>query len=114
TFWPADKPAPGNPLSLAYFQRKIDFALTEVGFPFARFTMEFERVPGEQVTDLVVTISDEGPEAIVSSLTFEGLTRHTEQELRDFLKLEQGMKFSGAMCEEAFAALRNSCRFWRY
>ncbi|WP_428308410.1 hypothetical protein [Lacipirellula sp.] len=113
-FWRADKPAPGDSLSLTHFQQGIEFALTELGFPFARFTVGFERVPGEQAADLMVTISDEGPEAVVSSLTFEGLTRHSEEEMRDFLKIEQGMKFSGAACEEAFTALRNSCRFWRY
>jgi hypothetical protein len=113
-FWRADQPAPADPLSLTRFHQGIDYALAELGFPFARFTVGFERVPGEQKADLVATISDEGPEAVVNSLTVEGLTRHSEQEICDFLKLRQGMRFNGATCDEAYNALRNSCRFWRY
>lgn len=85
--------------------------MIEQGFPFATFTIALEAETGDTAA-LIVRIVDEGAPGTLSDCKVTGLTRHSEEQLLDYLGLKQGSSINAQMLNDVHAKLRESCRFW--
>lgn len=85
-----------------------------MGRPFAKFRVrpDFGARPG--AVDLLVEIDREGPRGTLDDVEIKGLTRHSKEDLLRFLGLYPGKPIDAAECERICAALRDSCRFWKF
>lgn len=112
--WKAGDPFPGDAETLDGLARQIELHLVDMGFPFARIRLRADPAANGATADLVVEIESEGAPATVSEIHVRGLSRHTEQQLCEYLNIRQGMRLDATELERIYQALRNSCRFWRY
>jgi hypothetical protein len=88
--------------------------LADLGFPFAKFEVECRRSAEGSEASLVIKIVNEGQPATLRTLRTTGLTRHTEEQLQEFLALREGSPINSKEVDRVREALRQSCRFWKY
>ena len=111
--WQAGAPCPGDAETLAKLTNIVELHLADMGFPFAVFRLRVDPTSDGEA-DLVIEIQSEGPPEKAGKITFAGLTRHTEQQLLDFLQIREGAPLDAKELERIYQALRQSCRFWEY
>jgi hypothetical protein len=112
--WIAGEPARCDAQSLDALARRIDLHLADMGFPFARFQVRPDPAKQPGTLDLLIQIEDAGKPAVLGNIETKGLTRHTQQQLLQFLNVRPGMTIDAAECQRICQALRESCRFWRH
>lgn len=88
--------------------------LAEMGWPFAKFKQCVEFDDEKAAAKLVVTIEAEGSPAVLDEVSIAGLTRHTPEQLKEFLGLARGLPLTAETIDRVHEALRQSCRFWGY
>jgi len=92
---------------------RIRELITDQGFPFARFKIKL--VPEDDgKTSLLVEIADLGSQAKLSNVRFNGLQRHSEEQLLSHLAIDSGTALTGNVLRDIYSKLRESCRFWSY
>jgi hypothetical protein len=90
---------------------RIRQLMIEQGYPFAVFTVGIEPETADTAA-LVVRITSEGSPGVVANFKLTGLTRHSEEQLLNYLGLKQGSSVNAQVLKDVHAKLRDSCRFW--
>jgi hypothetical protein len=112
--WIPGKPAPFDSQTLETIAKQAKLHFADIGFPFAKFRVEVEPTAEGTSADLVIKIDDEGPHATIDEVMVVGLTRHSQEQVSDYLKVRVGDPLDAAVCSRVVESLRDSCRFWKY
>ncbi|MCA9234709.1 MAG: hypothetical protein KDA44_04535 [Planctomycetales bacterium] len=88
--------------------------LADLGYPAAEFTVDVPCDKNRARADLVIGLSKMGPAATVGEITLIGLTRHTREQVLNYLEISPGDPVNSQRLAEIHAKLRTSCRFWSY
>ena len=89
-------------------------ACADQGYPFAEPKIAVDFTKNRVKLPLNVDVSIENSKAKINKIDIDGLTRHTEAELLDFLDVRPGDTFSADLADRACQRLRDSCRFWSH
>lgn len=92
-------------------RKKTDRILREIGHHFPEYELSF--VPNHETrqTELHIDLSDLGRRQPVSEIKFTGLTRHTEDEILDFLRLPKDLHATTQLTQRIERSLENTGRF---
>jgi hypothetical protein len=109
--WPAGKPASFVRARWKKYEPAIKQALTEQGFPFARYEYRVEPTADHKTAALVVKLLDEGSPDVIEHIEVKGCQRHTADEVLAYLGLKTPLTFSPALVESIDDQLRRTARF---
>src|SRR5205814_476922 len=108
-YWCKGEPAPFDPLAIDILTRDIRAALAQQGFFKPVFTVKVS--PQGKLANLVITLQDEGPRAVVGKLEVLGVQKNRPADVLAFLGLAEGMPIDAVVLQEAQKKLWNSARF---
>ena len=97
--------------SLAKARSLVAQWLDHQGYWFAKTDVRIEKDAANGNANLVVEVKDLGPGLSISELTFEGLTRHSERQVIDYLNLPQPLVYSESLRRRIVETLEESGRF---
>jgi hypothetical protein len=109
--WPAGEPARLDRLHLDKLRRHTASALAGLGFYFARFEPGISCYPPTGRVELQITIAAEGPRARLAEIEISGHTRHTREQIFDYLKLGEQSDIAQQDCLRLEHELFRSGRF---
>lgn len=98
--WKQEEGAPFDRWTKQNIQASISNAFAQQGHFFPRFTFEVRRRPDTPVADLMVNVTDEGPAMNIGEIVVQGAASNTAAEIRTFLGLSPGDRFSSVELEE--------------
>ncbi len=108
--WKSGRPATFDQPTLEYMRRRIRKAFGDLGFPFANLQIVIKPA-ANGLAELVVSIADEGPEAVVSEILIEGNLRNSRQDILDHLRIQPNMVLTERKRLQISHALWKSGRF---
>lgn len=112
--WPKGERISTQPSQLKTITDQVWRCLAHQGFPKARFDAEFAPSEDGETVDLVISISEEGPRAVLDDVHVSGLTHHTADEVLTYLGVQKGMPLDAKLLDRIDDRLGDSCRFWTY
>lgn len=93
------------------YLRRVQRLLQLQGFHFAKVDVQLQPHAADRSADLQINISDAGQQQPVKAIRFEGLTRHTEAEVLQYLELPDQLVAGQALEQTIEQRLLNSGRF---
>ena len=112
-FWQSGEPVDFESLTESAIQTIVQMGLARSGRPMARWNHRIERMPDGKC-DLVITIDDPGPLAVVGSLKVTGNRRNTAGKIIGLTKLKPGDPLLPDHLAAVRMALWNTGRFWPF
>lgn len=94
--WRPGKPAPFAEDYSGKLATKVERALGDLGYSFAKFEVEVAPDEATQTGVLVIRVRDEGPPGRLGEIVVTGTQKNTPAEVIDYLGLEPGMAFNRA------------------
>ena len=109
--WKVGKPASFAATHISALEKRAHAIMGEMGFHFAKLSVEAEKNKQTSTAELVITVHEPGPRQKISELQFEGLTRHTPADLFEVLDLPDELTATRALHQQIRNRLIATGRF---
>lgn len=109
--WKPGKPAPFDRPTRNKMRRRLERAFADQGRFSAKFDLDVVAQSDQNSADLVVTITEEGPQAVVGRIDIRGNKSNSRQQVLGYLELEPGRPLTDHTCSRLRDRLWRSGRF---
>lgn len=95
-------------------RRALRIASAEQGLLLSESQIGVELQHQGSAVDLQISLPQEAPQGHFNTVQVLGLSRHSAEEVMEYLDIAPGMPFDSVAVDRVCHKLRESCRFWNY